>query len=223
MNKNEIEIKIPFFIPAIIIGIFFVVVAQIYSMNTNNKVEATTTQPVIEEKEQEIVEIEEQEEIEVEVVEEEQIVQEEPKTVTYTASNGKQYETIATLNIPSLGIKYPILSTTSEALLKVSLNKYWGANPNEVGNMCILGHNYKNNKFFGNLSKIKHGEIVEITDLAGKTLEYKVYDTYVIDPYDNTCTSQLTNGKTEITLITCHYENGSNHATKRFVVKARAD
>lgn len=223
MNKNEIEIKIPFFIPAIIIGIFFVIVAQIYSMNTNNKVEATATQPVIEEKEQEIVEIQEQEETEVEVVEEEQIVQEEPKTVTYTAPNGKQYETIATLNIPSLGIKYPILSTTTEALLKVSLNKYWGANPNEVGNMCILGHNYKNNKFFGNLSKIKYGEIIEITDLDGETLEYKVYDSYVIDPDDNACTSQLTNGKTEITLITCHYENGSNHATKRFVVKARAD
>ena len=42
---------------------------------------------------------------------------------------------IANLNIPSLGIKYPVLSSTSTALLKISLNKYWGANPNEVGNM----------------------------------------------------------------------------------------
>lgn len=218
MNKNEIEIKIPFFIPAIIIGILFVIVAQIYSMNTNNKVEATTTQPVIEEKEQEIVEIEKQEEAEVGVVEEEQIVQEEPKTVTYTASNGKQYETIAILNIPSLGIKYPILSTTSEALLKVSLNKYWGANPNEVGNMCILGHNYENTKFFSKLPNIKIGDIVQITDLEGKTLDYIVYETDIIDPYDNSCTSQLTDGQTEITLITCY-----NKGAQRFIAKARVN
>ena len=218
MKENEIEIKIPFFIPAIIIGIFFVIVAQIYSMNTNNKVEATTTQPVIEEKEQEIVEIEEQEETEVEVVKEEQMVQEEPKTVTYTASNGKQYEAIATLNIPSLEIKYPILSTTSEALLKVSLNKYWGANPNEVGNMCILGHNYENTKFFSKLPNIKIGDIVQITDLEGKTLDYTVYETDIIDPYDNSCTSQLTDGHTEITLITCY-----NKGAQRFIAKARTN
>lgn len=142
---------------------------------------------------------------------------------TYTTSNGESYDVIATLNIPSLNIKYPILATTSTDLLKVSLNKYWGANPNEVGNMVVVGHNYKNNKFFSNLPNIEHGAIVEITDLNGRTLEYKVYDTSVIDPYDNSCTSQLTNGKTEITLITCYYENGSIHATKRFVAKARAD
>lgn len=222
MNKNEIEIKIPFFIPAIIIGIFFVIVAQIYSKNTNNKVEATTIQPVIEEKKQEIAEIKEQEETEVEVVEEEivqeEIVQEEPKTVTYTASNGKQYDTIATLNIPSLGIKYPILSTTSEALLKVSLNKYWGANPNEVGNMCILGHNYENTKFFSKLPNIKIGDTVQITDLEGQILDYTVYETDIIDPYDNSCTSQLTEGYKEITLITCY-----NKGAQRFIAKARAN
>ena len=84
---------------------------------------------------------------------------------------------IANLNIPSLGIKYPVLSSTSTALLKISLNKYWGANPNEVGNMCIVGHNYEDSRFFGKLNKIKKGAIVKITDLTGKTLDYEVYDT----------------------------------------------
>lgn len=139
----------------------------------------------------------------------------------HTAPNGEKYSVIAALNIPSLGINYPILSSTSDALLKISLNKYWGANPNEVGNMVVLGHNYKDGKFFSKLSNIKDGAIVEITDLKGKTLQYKVYDTGIIDPYDNTCTSQLTNGQTEITLITCYYENGNPHATKRFYAKAR--
>lgn len=136
---------------------------------------------------------------------------------TYKASNGKTYKVIANLNIPSLGIEYPVLSSTSAALLKISLNKYWGANPNEVGNMCIVGHNYEDSRFFGKLNKIKNGTIVKITDLSGKTLDYEVYDKYVVGPYDTDCTSQLTNGNTEITLITC-YKNG----TKRLVVKARA-
>ena len=68
---------------------------------------------------------------------------------------------IANLNIPSLGIKYPVLSSTSTALLKISLNKYWGANPNEVGNMCIVGHNYEDSRFFGKLNKIKKGAIAQ--------------------------------------------------------------
>lgn len=141
-----------------------------------------------------------------------------PVTKTIKASNGKKYEVIATLKIPSLNIEYPVLSKTSVELLKISLNKYWGANPNEVGNMCIVGHNYEDSRFFGKLNKIKKGAIVKITDISGRTLDYEVYHTEVIDPYNNSCTSQLTNGNTEITLITC-YNNGN----QRFVVKARAD
>lgn len=138
-------------------------------------------------------------------------------TGTNNAKNKKQYSTIATLNIPKLGIEYPILSKTSTELLKIALNKYWGANPNEVGNMCVVGHNYEDSRFFGNLHKMKKGDIIKITDLTGKTLDYQVYKTMVIGPYDTECTSQLTNGHTEITLITC-YAGGS----KRLAVKARA-
>lgn len=137
--------------------------------------------------------------------------------MVYSASNGEKYTIIARLKIPSLNIDMDVLSSTSNALLKISLNKYWGANPNEVGNMCIVGHNYENGTHFSNLSKIKLGDIIEITDNFGKTLSYTVYDTFVVDPYDTSCTSQLTNGETEITLITC-YNSGKN----RFVVKARA-
>lgn len=145
------------------------------------------------------------------------------KTTTYTTDSGETYSIIATLDIPSLNINYPILSSTSTELLKISLNKYWGADPNEVGNMVVLGHNYKNSKFFGKLPNIKIGAVVNITDTSGRTLKYKVYDTDIIDPDDNECTSQLTDGHTEITLITCYYEKGKAHATKRFVVKARAN
>ena len=131
--------------------------------------------------------------------------------------DGKTYETIAIIYIPTLDIQYPVLSSTSKELLKVSLNKYWGPNPNKVGNFCIVGHNYNDEKFFGKLNNIKIGEFVQLTDMSGKTLQYKVYDTYIVDPDDTDCTSQLTNGETEITLITC-----TRDFKQRFIVKARA-
>lgn len=148
--------------------------------------------------------------------------EETPKVYTYTASNGKTYDAVGVLKIPNLNIEYPILADTSDELLKVSITKYWGPNPNEVGNLCILGHNYKNSKFFGNLLNIEKSELIQITDISGNTLNYKVYDFFVVNPDDTSCTSQLTDGNTEITLITCYYEKGYSHSTKRFIVKARA-
>lgn len=132
-----------------------------------------------------------------------------------TTTNGQQYYTAAVLNIPKLEINYPVLSDTSEELLKISLNKYWGPEANEIGNYCIVGHNYKNTKFFSKLDQLVNGDIVELTDLTGRTLTYKIYDSYIVEPTDVSCTSQLTKGKKEVTLITC-----ANNGKQRLVVKA---
>ena len=59
---------------------------------------------------------------------------------------------------------YPILSEENEELLKVSLCKYWGPNPNTIGNYCIVGHNYKSGKMFGKLSRAEIGDEVKQTD-----------------------------------------------------------
>lgn len=135
-------------------------------------------------------------------------------TEVYQASDGTKYTTEAILNIPSLNISYPILSETSEELLKISLNKYWGPKPNEVGNYCIVGHNYKNGKMFGKLSKIEIGDKITLSDNNNRKVTYKVYNKYVVSPDDVKCTSQLTGGKREVTLITC-----TNYGTQRLVVK----
>ena len=62
------------------------------------------------------------------------------------ADNGEEYYAIATINIPKLNWSepYPILDHWSVALLKISPCKFHGADPNEVGNFCIVGHNYRN-------------------------------------------------------------------------------
>ena len=131
-------------------------------------------------------------------------------------ANGQTYETEAILDYPKLGINYPVLSEESDELLKISLNKYWGPNPNKVGNYCIVGHNYKSGKMFGKLSGAAIGDDIKLTDLNGNTVVYSVYNKYIVDPTDVSCTSQLTNGKREITLITC-----TNYGKDRLIVKAR--
>lgn len=146
------------------------------------------------------------------------IVKDEKFTTEYETTNGEKYTIIGTLKIPKINIEYDILSSTSVALLKVSLNRYWGVNPNQVGNMCIVGHNYLDSRFFGNLHTLNYGDVIEITDSYGEILNYYVYDKFIADPYDTRCTSQLTNGEKEITLITCY-----NKGTQRLVVKARAE
>lgn len=143
--------------------------------------------------------------------------EEERNTITSGTvkdSKGNSYSIVGIVNIPKINSRYPIIAETTDALLKVSVCKFWGANPNEVGNLCIVGHNYKNSKFFSKVPTMVVGDIVEITDLSGKTLQYKAYDIYTVDPSDTRCTTQITNGKKEVTLITC-----TNDAKQRVIVK----
>lgn len=142
-------------------------------------------------------------------------INENVETLSYTTNEGEEYVSEAILEVPSLNIQYPVLSETSEELLKISINKYWGPKPNEIGNYCIVGHNYKNGKMFGKLSQLQNGDIAVLT-ANNKSITYEVYDKYVVSPEDVACTSQLTKGKRELTLITC-----TNYGTQRLVVKCK--
>ena len=79
-----------------------------------------------------------------------------------------------------------------------------------------MGHNYKNGQFFGNLKNLTIGDNILLVSSNGNAQMYKVYDIYIVDETDMSCTSQETNGKIELTLITCDDDN-----TKRLVVKCR--
>lgn len=131
-------------------------------------------------------------------------------------NNGTEYYVLATIKIPSIDCTYPILNQSTEELLKISPCKFWGAEPNEVGNFCIVGHNYRSDKFFSHVPTLSIGDRIEITDLTNRTLVYEIYDKYVVEPEDTTCTSQRTNGRKEVTLITC-----TNDSKQRVIVKAK--
>ena len=139
-----------------------------------------------------------------------------PEEQKLTASDGTVYYTIGVINIPSINVNYPILSTYTDELLKIAPCKFHGPNPNEVGNLCIAGHNYKNSKFFSKVPTLELGDKIEITDLSGRMLTYTIYDKFIVNPDELECTSQLTNGKKEITLITCTNDNKQRH-----IIKAR--
>lgn len=153
------------------------------------------------------------------IVDTEELVEqtlEEPEIVMHTSPNGFEYYTLAVINIPKINVNYPIFSETTTELLKISPCKFWGADPNQEGNFCIVGHNYRNRHFFSKVPTLENGDIIEITDMYGRTLQYAVYDKFVVEPDDTACTSQLTNGRTEITLITC-----TDDSKQRVIVKAR--
>ena len=142
-------------------------------------------------------------------------VQTQPQNVQY--SEGEPYYTVATIKIPKINVNYAILSRTSDALLKISPTKFWGPEPNEVGNFCIVGHNYHDTRFFSQVPSLEYGDTVELTDTAtGRTLTYALYDKYEVEPSDVSCTSQLTNGKKEVTLITC-----TRDSKRRVIAKFR--
>ena len=108
-----------------------------------------------------------------------------------------------------------ILAYTSKENLNKSVTKLCGPKVNGVGNLCITGHNYYNDKMFGNLKKIEIGDKIKITDMKGIVIEYEVYDKYKVYPKEIGCLSQETGGEREITLITC-----TTGAIKRLIVKA---
>ena len=61
---------------------------------------------------------------------------------------------IAKLSIERLDLNVSVFSEWSYELLDISVNKFYGPEPNEPGNLIIIGHNYKNHVLFGGLDQI---------------------------------------------------------------------
>ena len=108
------------------------------------------------------------------------------------------------------------MSISNDDLLDISVCRFAGPMPNEIGNLCIAGHNYVDYKFFSRLNELKTNDTITIYDLSGNKVEYGIYDIYETKPDDTCCTFQNTNGKKLVTLVTCNNVNG-----KRLVIHAK--
>lgn len=125
----------------------------------------------------------------------------------------KGYNVSAKLVIPKIDLETYVLEDYNIEALKVSVTKFWGNNPNDIGNFCIAGHNYKE---FKNITKLNIGDIFTLTDNYNGIIQYEIYDIYKVLPKQTECLSQNTNGRKEVTLITC-----TTNSKKRVIVKAK--
>lgn len=126
------------------------------------------------------------------------------------------YKVIGIITIPKINLKYPILDRTDNKGMKLSITKFWGSELNEIGNVTLAGHNNRDGTMFGKTKNLKKGDIIQITDMKSRTLDYEVFDYYIIDPNDVSCVESIDGSTKEVTLITC-----SNGNKKRLVTKAR--
>lgn len=127
----------------------------------------------------------------------------------------KGYPVIAKLEIPKINLETYVLSEYSEQALGVSVTKFYGKNPNEVGNFCIAGHNYITKNMFHDLKKLSVGDTFTILDTNSNIVNYRIYLIETVEPDETQCLSQKTDGKIEVTLITC-----TTDSLKRIIVKA---
>ena len=123
---------------------------------------------------------------------------------------------IGLIRIDKINLNYSILSSSNTDLLDISVCRFAGPMPNEIGNLCIAGHNYVDYKFFSRLNELEINDEINIYDLNGDNVLYKIYDIYETTPDDTTCTFQNTDNQRIVTLVTCNNVNG-----KRLIIHAK--
>ena len=127
----------------------------------------------------------------------------------------KGYPVIAKLEIPKIDLETYVISEYSNQALGVSVTKFYGGNPNEVGNFCIAGHNYITKNMFHDLKNLSIGDTFTLIDTNHHEGMYKIYSVETVEPDETQCLSQKTDGRIEVTLITC-----TTDSSKRIIVKA---
>ena len=176
------------------------------SVNIDGKIETTMTSTqnsIQEEKAQEILQNEQDQNTDQNLAQngQEDNINSSSNTEDSMVTSYKGYPVIAKLEIPQIELETYVISEYSEQALGVSVTKFYGGDPNTVGNFCIAGHNYITKNMFHNLKKLSVGNQLFLTDLENNKETYTVYSITTVGPNDTQCLSQKTNGRVELTLI----------------------
>lgn len=127
------------------------------------------------------------------------------------------YNVLGVIVIDKLGLEKSILEKTTDSSLGLAVTKFYGPDLNEKGNFCIAGHNYVD--VFERANDLELGDTFYIIDKAkSEKVTYKIYDKYSINPTELDCLSQETEGRREVTIITC---NPGGYT--RLIIKAQED
>ena len=129
--------------------------------------------------------------------------EDESTTSSNEKTTYKGFNVVATIQIPKINLKYPVLEKVTKKSLETSVAWLYGPGLNEIGNNVIIGNNYRNGTMFSNVKKLENGDAIYITDLSGRKIKYIVYKIYRTSGDDASYMTRNTKGKREILLSTC--------------------
>ncbi len=198
-KKDKIKSKIRIAILGILFCIILYVGLGIYKENKIKLVEEN--KPVVEK-----------------VAEEIPLVPVIPVEIEILPKTYMDYEVIAKLEIPKINLETNVLKDYTADGMKVCSSKFFGPEPNEVGNFCIAGHNYDQENMFNHLINLEKGDELYLTDNKNGKVTYSIYDIYRVKPQNTAPIGQETNGNKIVTLITC-----VNYSRSRLIVQAIAN
>ena len=141
-----------------------------------------------------------------------------PVTEATVSYGGYKYTVLGKLRIRKINMYQPILKENTAGAYNTALVKMSGPNLNENGNVAIGGHNFMRGNYFIKINRLVNNDVVEITDLTGRTVKYYVYEYGVTSKDDASYLAQPDNENERIvTLVTC-----TKGGKERYYVKARA-
>ena len=189
-QKNKIRKRIRFIILLLIITVIIYTIIEIIKENKIEFKEKVATQ-------------------EVEVTPIQVIIEEElPKEKVEIPETYLDYPVTAKIIIPKINLETNVLRDFSKETLDKCLVKFWGPNPNEIGNFCIAGHNYEKENMFSDLKELEVGEEFYLLDNKNGKYTYVISDIYKVNYKNLEPINQETDGKRVVTLITCtNYSN----------------
>ena len=131
---------------------------------------------------------------------------------------GYNYTVLGRLRIKKINLYEPILKENTAGAYNTALVKMSGPDLNENGNVAIGGHNFMRGNYFIKINRLRNGDVVNVTDLKGRSIDYYVYEYGITSKDDATYLAQPNDKDAKIvTLVTC-----TKGGKQRYVVKARA-
>ena len=130
-----------------------------------------------------------------------------PEMPTLTIG-GQKY--IGYLELPTLGLTLPIMSSWSYSKLRIAPCRYWGSVYDN--SMVILGHNYLDH--FGRLKSLELGDPIQFVDADGNIYRYEVVQQETLEKTD---VDAMLDSPYDLTLFTC-----AHGGERRITVRARA-
>lgn len=131
---------------------------------------------------------------------------------------GYKYTVLGKLYIKKINMYQPILKENTAGAYNTALVKMSGPNLNENGNVAIGGHNFMRGNYFIKINRLVKNDVVTITDMSGKKVNYYVYEYGVVSKDDASYLAQPENPNDRIiTLVTC-----TKGGKERYYVKAKS-